>query len=141
MPSISSSMENRCAHWASVSSGRDQSSGSLTTAVTKFSAPMSWSRDAISSASASVRSRRSGSWQVRGTKAPTTRTSCASSTALSSAGSVGSQPMAPSSVAVSPTLRSSVSTRSTGSCSPHPGTSQMPHEIGAPATRWMMPGR
>ena len=135
MPSISSSIENRCAHWSSDSSGRDQSSGSLTTAVTKFSAPMSWSSAAISSASASVLSRRAGSWQVSGTNAPTTRTSWASSTVFSSAGSVGSQPMAPSSVAVRPTLRISVRTRSTGSCSPQPGTSQIPHEIGAPATR------
>ncbi len=53
--------------------------------------------------------------------------------------SVGNHPMAPSSVAVMPSSRISVSTRSTGSCSPHPGTSQMPHEIGPPATRSSSP--
>ena len=109
-PSISSSMENRYVHCSSDSSGRDQSSGSFTTAVTKFSAPMSWSSAAISSASASVFSRRAGSWQVSGTNAPTTWTSWSASTAFSSAGSVGSQPIAPSSVAVRPTLRISVRT-------------------------------
>ena len=49
--------------------------------------------------------------------------------------SSGSQPSAPSSVAVRPSAAISASTRSGGSCRPQPGTSQTPHEMGAPASR------
>ena len=139
MASISSSMAKRWAQPASDTSGRAQSPGSLTTAVTNVSAPISCSSVAICSADASASALRAGSWQASGTKAPETRSPWASSTGLSSSGSVGSQPMAPSSVVVRPRSRISDRTRSTGSCAPQPGTSQMPHEIGAPATLAMIP--
>ena len=57
------------------------------------------------------------------------------SSALTSSGEVGRKPGAPSSVAGRPSPDISVSTRGVGSIAPQPGTSQMPQEIGAEATR------
>ena len=139
--SISSSTAKRCSQCSCVSGSRRQSAGSVTTAVTKFSASTAESSSAIACASARVSCRRSASWHTSGTKAPTTRSSWASSFARNASGSVGSQPMAPSSVARRPSSCISRSTRSTSSWSPHPGTSQMPHEIGAPAIRSVRAGR
>ena len=57
------------------------------------------------------------------------------SSAFTSSGSVGRKPGAPSSVAVRPRPDISDSTRGVGSIAPQPGTSQMPQEMGADATR------
>ena len=54
---------------------------------------------------------------------------------FTSSGDVGRKPGAPNSVAGSPRPDISVRTRGVGSIAPQPGTSQMPQEMGADATR------
>src|SRR2546428_3187232 len=57
-----------------------------------------------------------------------------SSSARAATGSAGRNPGGPASVACRSSERMSLRTRSGASCSPQSGTSQTPHEIGAPAS-------
>jgi len=57
------------------------------------------------------------------------------SRAFTALGSCGRNPGAPSSVAVKPSSDISCNTRRVGNMAPQPGTSQIPQEIGADATR------
>ncbi|MSV51294.1 MAG: hypothetical protein F2892_03365, partial [Actinobacteria bacterium] len=57
------------------------------------------------------------------------------SSSFTASGAVGRKPGAPSSVAGRPRLAISPRTRGVGSIAPQPGTSQIPQEIGADATR------
>ncbi len=114
-------------------SGSDQSSAP-TIASTNVSAPAAAIVVATRRARASAGAG-SASCRTSGTKPPTSVSACGSSAARIASASSGSQSsIGPSSVAPSPTCAISAKTRSGGSIAPQPGTSQTPHEIGAPAT-------
>ena len=104
-------------------------------AETNSVAPARWKRSATRRASAIAVSRKAGSCSTSGVNPPMSVMSYSASVALTSSGSVGRKPGAPSSVAGSPRPDISERTRGVGSIAPHPGTSQMPQEMGAEATR------
>src|SRR5690606_20081524 len=72
---------------------------------------------------------------VTGRNPPTRLNPCSASVRRTASGSGPRYPVGPSSVAGSPSSAISVRTTEGGCSYPHPGASQTPQEIGAPATR------
>ncbi len=131
---IRSRLASRVAQPASSSSGR-ASYPSWPVPAASTTMPAFAARHSSTNASTPGSGSWPGSCRTATWKPPTAPRPCSASWATRAFASASRKPGGPNSVATRPRPCISVSTRSGVSWKPQPGTSQRPHEIGAPATR------